>query len=201
VSYKTALFSPLLAFGIGEVAYGVVFLLMSGTFRSKERPNITQAVQKESEELDFGLRSTGSVLLFYLSQCLPKFAFAESEKVLLMYFTSFEEQGVYAFVGNAGSLIARTVLHPLEEASFDMFAQDAKNQTKPGSSETKDKTQGGSPDIKEPHLFGTLLRCILLLGFCLVCLGYPSSGPIVNLLAGMFVCFVLLFIYMLRYRL
>jgi oligosaccharide translocation protein RFT1 len=52
-----------------------------------------------------------------------KLVLAEGSKMVVAGLASITDQGVVGLVSNLGSLVARTLLHPLEEVAFAAFSR------------------------------------------------------------------------------
>ena len=65
----------------------------------------------------------GATAAQYCWQSVQKYALTEGERVVLVWLSPLAQQGVFALVSNLGSLVARLVLQPFEEAAFAHFSQ------------------------------------------------------------------------------
>jgi len=90
---------------------------------------------------------------------------------------SFAEQGIYDVVNNLGSLAARFILRPVEDSSYQIFAQLAKRDV-----------LVANQDPKEVELAATvlrhLLRCMTILGLVIVIFGQSYSALLLQLYGG-----------------
>eukprot|EP01118_Nematostelium_gracile_P014254 TRINITY_DN5511_c0_g1_i2.p1 TRINITY_DN5511_c0_g1~~TRINITY_DN5511_c0_g1_i2.p1 ORF type:complete len:500 (+),score=104.03 TRINITY_DN5511_c0_g1_i2:37-1536(+) len=65
--------------------------------------------------------SLSSILGFFV-QAVGKWVTAEGEHLILLSFGTEEQQGVYQFVNNLGSIVARIAFQPIERTSFIHFS-------------------------------------------------------------------------------
>ncbi|KAI9009162.1 Rft protein-domain-containing protein [Hyaloraphidium curvatum] len=138
----------IVAFAVGQLAYGLATLLAWVVQWRKEFGRIHKAVgtgkkgdsssngpqENGAEESSlaaagfagffpggFGTRgeSRSSVGPFFFSYCIQtvlKFLLNEGDRLLLNWFASLEQQGVWAFVFNYGSLVVRILFLPVEDS-------------------------------------------------------------------------------------
>ena len=72
---------------------------------------------RREEVPDWGLRQIS------LFQAIEKLALAEGTKIAMTWVQSAYQQGIYGLVVNLGSIAARTLLQPFEEAAFLAFSR------------------------------------------------------------------------------
>jgi oligosaccharide translocation protein RFT1 len=128
---------PPLAFSYGQVAYAAALLAVYSTYwarawalrravskRGGRGPAAAAADDDDSgwPRLDRGvLRVAGA----FSAQAAGKLALAEGSKAVLAAAAPADVQGVYGLVANLGSLAARVVFQPYEEAAFAAFSRGA----------------------------------------------------------------------------
>lgn len=67
---------------------------------------------------------------YSISQAVEKFLLAEGTKIAMTKVQSAYDQGVYGLVVNLGSIAARLLLQPFEEAAFMSFSQSVPDETR-----------------------------------------------------------------------
>mmetsp|Transcript_29906 Transcript_29906/g.42036 ORF Transcript_29906/g.42036 Transcript_29906/m.42036 type:complete len:549 (+) Transcript_29906:107-1753(+) len=76
-------------------------------------------------------RITGSMIksaIGFIMQSVGKYATAEGEHALLFFLATPQQQGVYEFVHNLGSIIPRILFSSFEKTAFIMFARQKNNE-------------------------------------------------------------------------
>ncbi|ORY99436.1 Rft protein-domain-containing protein [Syncephalastrum racemosum] len=104
-------------------------------------------------------------------QSLLKHVLTEGDKMLISALSSDENQGVYAFVVNYGSLVVRILFQPLEETSRTLFSKLLATKTPSSMATASD-------------MLMTLLRCHVLLGFVFTCFATNYTRTLIDLLVG-----------------
>jgi oligosaccharide translocation protein RFT1 len=87
--------------------------------------------------------------MFKVSQALEKLVLAEGTKIAMTKVQSAYDQGVYGLVVNLGSIAARMLLQPFEEAAFMSFSQPV-----PAGGASRDQIARLVPLVKVAILFG-----------------------------------------------
>ncbi|KAG6878046.1 hypothetical protein C0993_000369 [Termitomyces sp. T159_Od127] len=108
----------LIAFAGGQLVYGATVL---GTYLAAYGSS-----NKPSHFFDPGLLRLSMTMT---SQSLIKHFLTEGDKLILSYFSPLQDQGGYAVAVNYGSLIARIVFQPIEEAYRGFFSKVLGNVT------------------------------------------------------------------------
>ncbi|KAG5646159.1 hypothetical protein DXG03_004212 [Asterophora parasitica] len=126
----------LIAFAGGQLAYGAAVLATYVAAYGAghiwiTRPPIASA-GKPSHYFD---PETLRLSLTMTSQSIIKHFLTEGDKLILSWFSPLQDQGGYAVAVNYGSLVARIVFQPIEEASRGFFSK-----VLGGGSTSKDKT-------------------------------------------------------------
>jgi len=108
----------------------------------------------------------GQFTLLTTVQSAWKLMLSEGEKIVMIAMgTVTSDRGAYAMAANLGSLAARLVLQPCEEAAFTLFG----------------KLKG---DRSVDHLFSVLTRASILFGLVFLCFGTQYTHLLVMLLYG-----------------
>ncbi|KAG0373351.1 Oligosaccharide translocation protein rft1 [Mortierella sp. AD032] len=132
------------------------------------------------------------------SQSLLKHILTEGDKMMMAKFTDVVSQGVYAFVVNYGSLIARILFQPMEETSRTLFSR-LLSDIAPGSTSnnkegTEDKTSdSASKQLTETQLNNlvlsrnlllTIMKFHVLLGLVFIAFGTHYTATLIDLVVG-----------------
>ena len=104
-----------------------------------------------------------------LWQCAQKYALTEGERLVIVALTGMTEQGVYALVSNLGSLVARLVLQPVEEATFAHYSRLA---------------AAAPPDAAALRRMVALVRAAAIFGGVFAAFGPAYSWLLLRLLYG-----------------
>ncbi|KAK4574254.1 Oligosaccharide translocation protein rft1 [Recurvomyces mirabilis] len=155
-----------LPFAAGELAYSsaltIVYLTQTAPVaRLKGFSLLPKWMQTSTRQYAFSLFSKP---LLYLSaslylQTAIKWALTEGDKLLVGFFATLEDQGIYAVSANYGGLIARMLFRPIEDSSRNLFAKLC-SDTKP-KSDSKDEKAASKDDNGSIKQASTILRDIL----------------------------------------
>ncbi|KAJ1650639.1 Oligosaccharide translocation protein rft1 [Dispira simplex] len=127
--------------------------------------------------------TTVTLAVTFTKQSLLKHVLTEGDKMLITWVTTDAVQGVYAFVGNYGSLIARILFLPLEETSRIMFSRVMGSQRGSDLNQAADRSFPRTVVTSIEYLL-SLLRVHSILGLLFICLGTNYTGLVVHLLGG-----------------
>ncbi|KAI9197163.1 Rft protein-domain-containing protein [Polychytrium aggregatum] len=112
--------------------------------------------------------------LTFFRQSFLKHLLTEGDRILLWAISNRNELGVYSFVGNYGSLVARILFQPIEETSRAFFSKSLSSVS--GSDD---------PNIKASLEFLTnLIRAYIYLGLFFVVFGPSYSGALIHIIGG-----------------
>jgi oligosaccharide translocation protein RFT1 len=110
--------------------------------------------------------NVGHVTWLTTKQSAWKMGLSEGEKIVMIAMgTVASDRGAYAMAANLGSLAARLVLQPCEEAAFTLFGKLKQN-------------------VEVEHLFSVLTRASVLFGLVFSCFGTQYTHLLVLLLYG-----------------
>ncbi|KAH7055413.1 Rft protein-domain-containing protein [Linnemannia elongata] len=136
------------------------------------------------------------------SQSLLKHILTEGDKMMMAKFADVTAQGVYAFVVNYGSLIARILFQPMEETSRTLFSRllsdIAPGSTPSGnkdtnSEKTSNTTTPTSRKLTETQLDNlvlsrnlllTIMKFHILLGLVFIAFGTHYTATLIDLVVG-----------------
>ncbi|PWN21039.1 Rft-1-domain-containing protein [Microstroma glucosiphilum] len=193
----------LLAFGLGQAAYGAAILLtFTGSYSLRfglgrtlhlYMPNWSSPAKPKDESRT----STDRLAVLLFLQSILKHLLTEADKIAVSRLASLEDQGGYALGTNYASLPLRLVFQPLEESSRFQFCQtlgslsddraDGANttastkETQVGKVTSEPATQSRA---KAKHLLTSLLHLHLFLGLFLLSYLPPLSRPFIQALSG-----------------
>ncbi|KAJ2807746.1 Oligosaccharide translocation protein rft1 [Coemansia guatemalensis] len=120
----------LVAFAAGQLGYAIAIVAAFAIYMSHE---LTYPVWRCYVPIPVALghgiptqsyidRTLGGLAATFVGQSLLKFFLTQGDNMVMARFATADEMGVFAFVSNYGSIPARVVFLPLEEASRAMFA-------------------------------------------------------------------------------
>lgn len=128
-----------IGFGIAQLLYAIVYVILLYAVLIRRRvpslwprraprdldkatSDLSSSSPFETEWLSEHGRTLG---LQYCGQSVQKYLLTEGERLFLVAVSPLAEQGVFALVSNLGSLVARLLFAPLEEAAFASFSRQA----------------------------------------------------------------------------
>ena len=145
-----------------------VYQLLPTTIPQQQRKAVNSKPASSSHVVSaFDTWLDSDLLTLYgwlLVQMLEKLALTEGEKAVMVSFHfSLDQQGVYGLVQNLGSLVARLLFAPLEEASATefslLFASAASEQVDSGNStNTTSSTTAETDSLLSPTRHSTVSR-------------------------------------------
>ncbi|KAG0355316.1 Oligosaccharide translocation protein rft1 [Podila minutissima] len=130
------------------------------------------------------------------SQSLLKHILTEGDKMMMAGFTINADQGVYAFVVNYGSLIARILFQPMEEISRTLFSKLLSDIGPPSSSSSETATtttKNIANTLSETQLSNlamsqnlllTIMKFHVLLGGIFIAFGTHYTATLIDLVVG-----------------
>ncbi|KAG0084050.1 Oligosaccharide translocation protein rft1 [Podila epicladia] len=129
------------------------------------------------------------------SQSLLKHILTEGDKMMMTWFTIAADQGVYAFVVNYGSLIARILFQPMEEISRTLFSKLLSDIGPSSSTETTTTTttKNIANTLSEfqlsnlamsQNLLLTIMKFHVLLGGIFIAFGTHYTATLIDLVVG-----------------
>ncbi|KAL9938224.1 hypothetical protein V8E36_002847 [Tilletia maclaganii] len=186
----------LIAFGLGQAAYGAATLLvfLNTSIRAQGMCGTVDALLPakplpNQPRLD---ASTLSLTWVLFKQSLLKHLLTESDKLAVARIGTLSDQGGYALASNYGSLVARMLFQPLEESSRIIFSTQlgAVRQKQPKTVKVQEApavsaTNGLGPALNSSTgLLSSLLHFYALLAALLFAFAPPLATPGLFLLAG-----------------
>lgn len=130
--------SPFIGFAIGHLSYAMTLAAMyyGSTSKAARDDGFSLLPQKvwtsqgqlEAVYISGPLRRTALELY---AQQVVKFFLTEGDKLAVGFMTALEEQGEYALAANYGSLLARLLFQPVEEALRGYFTRVFPKQSSP----------------------------------------------------------------------
>ena len=115
----------------------------------------------------------------FFKQGILKQVLTEGERYVMTLFSvlSFSEQGIYDVVNNLGSLAARFIFRPIEDASYFYFSQMVGRDT---SLQEQNKTH----IAESANVLYKVLRCITSIGLVILVFGQSYSRLLLYLYGG-----------------
>ncbi|GJJ79113.1 oligosaccharide translocation protein RFT1 [Entomortierella parvispora] len=146
---------------------------------------------KDGQQEEFYFDTALSKLSMTLTaQSLLKHVLTEGDKMMLAKFTQDTELGVYAFVINYGSLIARILFQPMEEIARTLFSRllsDVGQKTSPSSGQDINKglseTQIGNLVLSR-NLLLTIMKFHIFLGLIFIAFGTHYTTTLIEMVVG-----------------
>ncbi|KAF5376097.1 hypothetical protein D9615_007755 [Tricholomella constricta] len=120
----------LIAFAGGQLAYGAAVLATYVAAYGAGHMWLRRPPLSKGGPLQFFDPETLRLSLTMTSQSVIKHFLTEGDKLILSWFSPLQDQGGYAVAVNYGSLVARIVFQPIEEASRGFFSKVFGNFTK-----------------------------------------------------------------------
>ncbi|KAJ2777605.1 Oligosaccharide translocation protein rft1 [Coemansia javaensis] len=159
----------LLAFAAGQMAYAVAMLAGFAWHMSRELdyPLWTCYVPRPASRG----AATGGLAAAFVGQSLLKHVLTQGDSMAMARFATADEMGVFALVTNYGSIPARVLFLPLEEASRAVFSRMAPTAGAPADGEAR------ADALNAARILATLGRLQLLLGAVIVAFG-PLHAPL-----------------------
>lgn len=121
--------APSLAFALGQLAYsiGIYASYLVSSLKTYHYAAFKLYYKKVwdsvgNSKLSFDPTIAGVATGMYL-QSIFKYFLTESDRILVSFMLTLDKQGEYAVASNYGSLLARLVLFPIEEALRSVFAK------------------------------------------------------------------------------
>lgn len=185
-----------LAYGIARLVYSILYVLLNFYFLlKKHRTEI-------SEKLNFNV--TLSILLpekfifldnldyqyfnlvkLYYIQSIYKQILTEGERYLITAFNllTFSDSGIYDIINNLGSLIARFVFLPVEDASYIYFTNSLSRGVD-YKRHVEDRPLKKDEDLTPKTSFENLLKLVSLIGMLVLFFGQGYSQLLLQIYGG-----------------
>ena len=155
------------AFAYAQLAFAGAFgALLLALLRRARAPLRELLPRRRGAALEGDERALAAQVLW---QCAQKYALTEGERLVIVALTGMTEQGVYALVSNLGSLVARLVLQPVEEATFAHYSRLA---------------AAAPPDAAALRRMVALVRAAAIFGGVFAAFGPAYSWLLLRLLYG-----------------
>ena len=125
-----------------------------------------------------------NLLKLYLTQSIYKQILTEGERYLITAFNllTFSESGIYDIINNLGSLIARFIFLPVEDASYIYFT----NSLQRGEDYLKltEKNTIKSNELSPKSSYENLLKIVSLIGILVLFFGQGYSQLLLQIYGG-----------------
>ncbi|KAI7856262.1 Rft protein-domain-containing protein [Circinella umbellata] len=168
-----------LAFAVAQLAFGLTMAMgyLGFFFKKVQQNEIDIHILYPRKLIDDNGRSYWfDTQMFNLAstltkQSLLKHVLTEGDKMLISVLSTDDNQGVYAFVVNYGSLIVRILFQPLEEASRTFFSKLLTTKNTRNTQTAKD-------------VILLVLRFHVMLGLLFICFATNYTSTLIDLLVG-----------------
>ncbi|KAG9285772.1 hypothetical protein G9A89_013197 [Geosiphon pyriformis] len=187
----------ILAFAIAQLAYSLVLLIgYCGYFYlywdiKELLPRPLQIIQDGRQKLVWFDAQLSSLAKTFTWQSLLKHVLTEGDKMLIAWLSTPNDQGVYAFVVNYGSLIARILFQPLEETGRTLFSKLLSGIEVENNVSRAAKDQDDSQDeaqrtvlLTSLQILTTIIKFHVLLGLLFISFGSNYTGALIDILVG-----------------
>ncbi|KAJ2077459.1 Oligosaccharide translocation protein rft1 [Coemansia sp. RSA 988] len=180
----------LVAFAAGQLGYAIAIVAAFAMYMSHELtypvwrcyvPTLV-ALDRGNHAQSYIDPALGGLAATFVGQSLLKFFLTQGDNMVMAKFATADEMGVFAFVSNYGSIPARVIFLPLEEASRAMFTGlasvvPAKNTVSPSNTAKEPPAEL----LNARRVLLTLGKLQFLLGIILVVFGVLYLPILVSL--------------------
>ncbi len=195
-----AIYSPnlgSLSYAIGRLVYSATFVTLNFYFL------LSRAKTEASQRLDFDLTLVSllpqrishkrlvdnfsleyfNLIRLYYTQSVYKQILTEGERYLITAFSllNFSESGIYDIINNLGSLIARFVFLPVEDASYIYFTNSLERGI---DYKTQRERSGKRQELTPKSSFENLLKIVSLIGVLVLVFGQAYSQLLLQIYGG-----------------
>ncbi|RKP05550.1 Rft protein-domain-containing protein [Thamnocephalis sphaerospora] len=129
-----------------------------------------------------------ALAITFAKQSVLKHVLTEGDKILMSLFCTAHDQGIYAFVVNYGSLIARIFFQPMEETARMFFAKtfpDVQTDDAPDATDDQDALAERQSRLSlAAQVLALVVKLHLLLGLVFTCFAPAYTGTLIDLLVG-----------------
>ncbi|KAJ2058865.1 Oligosaccharide translocation protein rft1 [Coemansia sp. S146] len=179
----------LVAFAAGQMAYAILILLSYLWSMSCELEYSVWncylprkvALDSEGRQLAYIGPAVKGLAVTFVGQSLLKHLLTQGDNMVMARFATPAEMGIFAFVTNYGSIPARVVFLPLEEASRAMFSKMVSRNGGSARVDSSDLVGMSADDARiAHHVLTTLGKLHLLIGTILVVFGTLLSPTLLS---------------------
>ncbi len=176
-----------LSYALARLAYSIVFvvlnfgfLLRNNCLLNSKKLSIVDIVPHKSM-IEFDSNYLKLIRAYYV-QSFYKQILTEGERYLITAFSllSFSQSGIYEIINNLGSLIARFVFLPIEDASYIYFT----NSLERGIVYKQHQNKQTSTQITPKETFENLMKIVSLIGTVVFVFGQSYSQLLLQLYGG-----------------
>lgn len=165
-----------LSYALGRLVYSFVFLALNYyCLLFKQEKRLNDLLPKSFE---FDLNYLNLVKCYY-TQSMFKQLLTEGERYLITMFNllTFSQSGIYEIVNNLGSLIARFIFLPIEDACYIYFTNSLERGI-------LYKQQQKQQEISVKSSFENLIKLVSLIGFVVLVFGQSYSQLLLQIYGG-----------------
>lgn len=165
-----------LSYSYARLVYSILYLVLNNLLISKEFNILPKTLSLDWSYL--------KLVKAYYFQSIFKQLLTEGEKYLITIFNllSFSESGIYDIINNLGSLVARFLFLPIEDASYFYFI----NSFKRGLSfkQQLDETNNKDKLIESKELYEKMLKFLSIFGILISIYGQSYSKLLLHIYGG-----------------
>ncbi|KAJ2158031.1 Oligosaccharide translocation protein rft1 [Coemansia sp. RSA 552] len=176
----------LVAFAAGQMAYSAAILVAYICYMSGQLAYpvwMCYVPRKAASDGNPEPGGIGSIAATFIGQSLLKHFLTQGDSMVMARFATSDEMGIFALVSNYGSIPARIIFLPLEEASRAVFSPLAPTKLAPDAgSSAATKSNHRTNALQAKHVLLTLGKLQFLLGTMLVVFGTLYSPALMALL-------------------
>ncbi|KAJ2489091.1 Oligosaccharide translocation protein rft1 [Coemansia sp. RSA 2050] len=181
----------LVAFAVGQMAYAVLILISYLWSMSSELEYSVWscylphkvALGSEEKQASYIGPAVKGLAVTLVGQSLLKHLLTQGDNMVMARFATPAEMGTFAFITNYGSIPARIVFLPLEEASRAMFSKMANRDSRSARADDAGFVSMSADDARiARHVLATLGKLHLLIGTVLVVFGTLLSPTLLSLI-------------------
>lgn len=173
-----------LSYAIGRLAYSILFVLTNYAFLLNKNYKINNKqivladiLPQMGHKLD---RVYLDLVKVYYKQSIYKQLLTEGERYLITAFNllSFSQSGIYDIINNLGSLVARFIFLPIEDASYAYFT----NSLKRGVLYKNQANENNK--ITPKNSYENLIKIVSLIGTIILVYGQSYSQLLLQIYGG-----------------
>jgi oligosaccharide translocation protein RFT1 len=187
-----------LSYAIARLIYSLIFVYLNFHFvLVKHNTEINEKLGFKltlSNLLPFGIKGSNkrgldneylNLTKLYFTQSVYKQILTEGERYLITAFSllNFSESGIYDIINNLGSLIARFIFLPIEDASYVYFTNSIERGIKYEALE-QSKNIDHNKQLSLKSSFENLLKAVSLIGVIVLIFGQGYSQLLLQIYGG-----------------
>ena len=178
-----------LSYAFARLAYSIVFVVLNFSFLLRKncllndkKLSIIDILPQKNSVPEFD-NSYLKLIKAYYVQSFYKQILTEGERYLITAFSllSFSQSGIYEIINNLGSLIARFVFLPIEDASYVYFTNSLERGIVYSEQQ---QIKHANAQITPKETFENLMKIVSLIGSVVLVFGQSYSQLLLQLYGG-----------------